>query len=282
MKKPAKRKVVTSQGSRFTECAACGEHYTTLLHASCPSCSPDTRAPAHTPALSSPESVAFLVNPGKRFSSGSSFDSVAFLVNPGKYFSSGVWIEPHLTIVFPPLHGSWAWCPKGLGVINLTLPMSAGPVLASGGFASPTPVEFFHVSQHTARSLRCSLARGVYKELVARYAAVVLVEEAQPLYAPEHKKKARRRGKKGRERRRGSGSGTCSERTRRVGGSPCAARCRASRRRAGAALPPLFSLPLPLSAARSSFLLLPHAFRWVYWLVDISLTIERSVVRLRV
>ena len=187
MKKPAKRKVVTSQGSRYTECAACEEHYITLLHASCPSCSPDTRAPAHTPALSSPESVAFLVNPGKCFSSGRSFDSVAFLVNPGKYFSSGVWIEPHLTIVFPPLHGSWAWCPKGLGVINLTLPMSAGPVLASGGFARPTPVEFFHVSQHTARSSRCSLARGVYKELVARYAAVVVVEEAQPLYAPEHK-----------------------------------------------------------------------------------------------
>ena len=78
MNKPAKRKVVTSQGSRYTECAACEEHYITLLHASCPSCSPDTRAPAHTPALSSPESVAFLVNPGKR-SSGSSFDSVAFL-----------------------------------------------------------------------------------------------------------------------------------------------------------------------------------------------------------
>ena len=167
-KKPAKRKVVTPQGSRYTECAACEEHFITLLHASCPSCSPDTRAPAPTPALSSP-------------------DSVAFLVNPGKYFSSGVWIEPHLTIVFPPLHGSWAWCPKGLGVINLTLPMSAGPVLASGGFARPTPVEFFHVSQHTARSSRCSLARGVYKELVARYAAVVVVEEAQPLYAPEHK-----------------------------------------------------------------------------------------------
>ena len=78
VKKAAKKKVATPPGSRYTECAACGKHHITLLHASCPSCSPDAPAPAPTPAPSSP-------------------DIVAFLVNPGNYFiSSGVWIEPHL------------------------------------------------------------------------------------------------------------------------------------------------------------------------------------------
>ena len=153
-------------GGRFTKCEECGKSYITLVEPSCPSCSP--AAPAATPAPSSP-------------------DSAAVLINPGGNFSSGVLIQPHFSIVFPILQGQWPWCPEGLGVVNLTVPTSDGPVLAAGRSARPTPVEFFDPLYHRARSSRCTVAPGIYKELVCRYPAVVEVEEAQPLFAPAHK-----------------------------------------------------------------------------------------------
>ena len=116
-------------------------------------------------------------------------DVVTLLFNPKSYGSDAGWqTGAHFSLVLPPLDGSWpAWAPSGNNVLNLTLPQSAGAQLARGERVEVPAVEFFELGQNHARTSRARVSRGVYKQRLVAYPALIEVQEPQPHMAPRFK-----------------------------------------------------------------------------------------------